>query len=89
MGGDRGEAVLTEVNLDEIKQTRERPRMKIGNIVMANVDLLEIHEAGPGEHVQGEALEAVVAHVEDLGPDVDVVRDRGSPRASALHSHLA
>ena len=56
---------------------------------MANVDLLEIHEAGPGEHVQGEALEAVVAHVEDLGPDVDVVRDRVSPRSSTLHRHLA
>ena len=56
---------------------------------MANVDLLEIHEAGLGEHVQGEALEAVVAHVEDLGPDVDVVRDSGSPRSPALHCHLA
>ena len=56
---------------------------------MTNVDLLEIQKAGSGEHVQAEALEAVVTHVEDLGPDVDVVRDRGRPRASALHCHLA
>ena len=56
---------------------------------MTNVDLLEIQKAGSGEHVQAEALEAVVTHVEDLGPDVDVVRDRGRPRASALHRHLA
>ena len=56
---------------------------------MTNVDLLEIQKAGSGEHVQTEALEAVVTHVEDLGPDVDVVRDHSSPRSPALHRHLA
>ena len=63
--------------------------MKAWDVVMSHIQFLEIHEAGPGEHVYGEAPEAVVTHVEDLGPDVHVVRDHGSPRAPALHCHLA
>ena len=56
---------------------------------MTDIYLLEIEEAGRGEHVQGEAFQTVVAHVEHLGPGVHVGRDGGGPRAPALHRHLA
>ena len=63
--------------------------MEAGDVVMSHVQFLKVEEAGPREHVQSEAGEAVVAHVEDLGPGVNVVRDPGRPRAPALHRHLA
>ena len=80
---------MTEVDVHQVEETREGPRVDDGDVVVAHVDLLQVEQLGLSELLGPEDLEAVVADVDHLGGPVNVGGDLRGAHGRALGRHLA
>ena len=88
-GGDGGEEVAGELELDEVGEPAEGGGVDLADLAGGEVEPLEVGEAVAGEDLPGQDLEVVAAEVEHLRLGVDRVGDGDLALVLALHPPLA
>ena len=87
--GNGREEIPREVELHQVGESPEGRGVDLPQVAVGEVEPLQVDEAVPGKHLARKDLEVVAGQVQDLGLQVDLVRDGDLTLAPALHPTLA